>query len=182
MGPVLIKVSPRVRRIERARRRTVTLKPRGAFGRPRAAALDQITLVGERQARVGHEFVYRGPKPECAPCKVRSACLNQEIGKRYQITRVRDVLHPCLLNEEHARVVEVEPVPPDCSLSARTAIEGAVLGYERIVCANAACGNYRTCHPIGIEPGMRIRVAQVGAELECPLGYTIVSAKVAYAD
>ncbi|HKW42916.1 MAG TPA: UPF0179 family protein [Thermoplasmata archaeon] len=141
-----------------------------------------ITLVGERQARVGHEFVYRGPKPECSPCKVRSACLNQDVGTRYRITRVRDVIHACLLNEEHARVVEVEAVPPECSLATRTAIEGAVLGYERVVCANAACENYRTCHPVGIEPGMRIRVSRVGAELECPLGYSLVSANVAYAD
>ena len=141
-----------------------------------------ITLVGERQARVGHEFVYRGPKPECNPCKVRSACLNQDVGMRYRITGVRDVVHPCLLNEENARVVEVEAVPPECSLAARTAVEGAVLGYERVVCANAACENYRTCHPIGIEPGMRIRVGHVAAELECPLGYSLVSAKVAYAD
>ncbi len=142
----------------------------------------QITLVGERQARVGHEFVYRGPQPECAPCKVRGACLNQDFGRRYRITRVRDIAHPCLLNEERARVVEVEPAPPDCSLPTRTAVEGAVVAYERIVCANAACPNYRTCHPIGVEPGVRIRVTEVGPELECPLGYSIVPAKVAYAD
>ena len=142
----------------------------------------QITLVGERQAHVGHEFVYRGPQPECKPCKVRSACLNQDLGRRYRITRVRDVSHPCLLNEERARVVEVEPVAPDCSLSARAGVEGAVMAYEKIVCANAACPNYRLCHPIGIGPGTRIRVAEVGPELDCPLGYSLVSAKVAYGD
>ncbi len=142
----------------------------------------QITLVGERQAEVGHEFVYRGPQPACRPCKVRAACLNQELGRRYRITRVRDVVHPCLLNEERARVVEVEPTSPVCSVAARSAVEGAVLAYEKIVCANAACPNFRTCHPIGIDPGTRIRILDVGRELECPLGYSIVPAKVAYAD
>lgn len=142
----------------------------------------QITLVGERQAQVGHEFIYRGPQPECGPCKVRGACLNQDLGRRYRIVRVRDVAHLCLLNEERARVVEVEPAPPDCSLSARAGVEGAVLAYEKIVCANAACPNYRLCHPIGIEPGMRIRVREIGSELDCPLGYALVSARVAYAD
>ena len=142
----------------------------------------QITLVGERQAKPGHEFVYRGPQPACGPCKVRGACLNQEVGHRYRIRRVRDVSHPCLLNEERARVVEVEPAAPDCSLSSRSAIEGAVLAYEKIVCANAACPNFQTCHPVGIEPGTRIRVLDVGPELECPLGYSLVSAKVAYDD
>ncbi len=142
----------------------------------------QITLVGERQAHVGHEFIYRGPQPECTPCKVRAACLNQDSGHRYRITRVRNVAHACLLNEERARVVEVEAVPPDCSLPARSAVEGAVLAYEKIVCANGACPNYALCHPIGIDPGMRIRVLEVGTELACPLGYSIASATVAYAD
>src|SRR5437867_7978102 len=155
-------------------------------GRPlassEAAVVVQITLVGERQADVGHEFVYRGPQPECRPCKVRAACLNQEVGRRYRITRVRDVVHPCLLNEERARVVEVVPLPPACSVAARTAVEGAVLAYEKIVCANAACPNFRTCHPIGIDPGTRIRIVYVGPELECPLDYSIGPANVAYAD
>ena len=66
--------------------------------------------------------------------------------------------------------------------SGRLAIEGAVLAYEKIVCANAACPNFQTCHPVGIEPGTRIRVLDVGPELECPLGYSLVSAKVAYDD
>jgi uncharacterized protein (UPF0179 family) len=140
----------------------------------------EITLVGERQAQKGHEFVYRGPQPECRPCKVRAACLNQEMGHRYRITRVRDVSHPCLLNEERARVVEVEPAPPECSLPTRAAIEGADLSYEKIVCSNAACPNYRLCHPLGLEPGMRVRILEVGPELECPLSYSLVSAKVAY--
>ena len=161
-------------------RGTETLKPRRALGPIEALVVVQITLVGERQAHVGHEFVYRGPQPECKPCKVRSACLNQDLGRRYRITRVRDVSHPCLLNEERARVVEVEPIAPDCSLSARAGIEGAVLVYEKIVCSNGACPNFRLCHPVGVEPGTRIRVLEVGRELDCPLGYSLVSAKVSY--
>ena len=142
----------------------------------------QITLVGEGQATVDHEFVYRGPQPECRPCKVKAACLNQEMGRRYRILKVRDVRHECLLNEGQARVVEVVPVPPECSIASPTAVEGAVLAYEKIVCANTACPNYRTCHPVGIDPGMRIRVLDIGPALDCPLGYSIVSAKVAYGD
>ena len=162
--------------------RTVTLKPHRAIGWDGASAVVEITLVGEGQAQVGHEFVYRGPQPECRPCKVRAACLNQALGQRYRIKRVRDVTHPCLLNEERARVVEVELAPPEASLPSRAAIEGAVLSYEKTVCSNAACPNFRLCHPIGIEAGMRVRVQDVGAELECPLGYSLVSATVAYDD
>lgn len=142
----------------------------------------QITLVGERQAIAGHEFVYRGPQPECRECRVKAACLNQEMGRRYRVLHVRNVAHPCLLNEERAKVVEVEAAPPACSLPARGAVEGAVIGYVPLVCANAACPNYRLCHPIGIDRGTRLRILEVGGELECPLGYEIASTRVAYSE
>ncbi len=140
----------------------------------------QITLVGERQAIVGHEFVYRGPQPECQPCRVKGVCLNQDTGRRYRVVQVREVSHPCLLNEERARVVEVEPAPPECSLPSRGAVEGAIVGYEPLVCANAACPNFRLCHPVGIERGTRLRILHIGEELDCPLGYEIAPVQVAY--
>lgn len=142
----------------------------------------QITLVGERQAVEGHEFVYRGPQPECRECRVKAVCLNQEAGRRYRVTKVRDVSHPCLLNEEQARVIEVEPAPPECSLPVRGAVEGAVVAYVPLVCANAACPNYRLCHPVGIEAGTRLRILGIRAELDCPLGYEIAPARVAYSE
>lgn len=141
-----------------------------------------VTLVGERQAVVGREFVYGGPAPECRPCKVKAACLNQDLGRRYRIVRVRDVSHPCPLNEERARVVEVEPTPPACSLPARAAMEGSLVTYEPLVCSHAACPNFRTCHPVGIARGTRLKVVSAGPELVCPLGYDIAPARVAYAD
>jgi uncharacterized protein (UPF0179 family) len=139
-----------------------------------------VTLVGEGQATVGREFVYRGPQAECRECKVKAACLNQEIGVRYRIVSVREVSHPCLLNEDRACVVEVEPAPPECSLPVRKAVEGATVTYEGLVCSNAACPNYRTCHPIGIEPGTRLKILEAGKELDCPLGYEIAPVRAAY--
>ena len=142
----------------------------------------QVTLVGERQAVEGHEFVYRGPQPECRECRVKAACLNQDLGRRYRVTRVRSVSHPCLLNEEHARVVEVEPAPPECSLPVRGAVEGALVAYDPLVCANAACPHFRLCHPVGIERGARLRILGLRPELDCPLGYEIAPARVAYSE
>lgn len=141
-----------------------------------------VTLVGEGQAALGHRFIYRGPQPECRPCKVKGACLNQELGRRYQVTGVRAVSHPCLLNQGRARVVEVENAPPECSLPTRSAVEGSIVRYEGLICSHAACPNYRVCHPVGIEPGMKLEVVSVGAELTCPLGYEIVPVQVGYAD
>ncbi len=142
----------------------------------------QITLVGERQAVAGHEFVYRGPQPECRECRVKAACLNQDVGRRYRILHAREVSHPCLLNEERARVVEVELAPPPCSLPSRGAVEGAIVGYEPLVCSNAACPTFRLCHPVGIERGTRLQIVEAGHELQCPLGYDIIQARVAYSE
>ncbi len=146
------------------------------------SSVAQITLVGERQAVVGHEFVYRGPQPECRECRVKAACLNQDVGRRYRVLHVREVAHPCLLNEERVRVVEVEPAPPEVSLPSRGAVEGAIVAYEPLVCANAACPNFRLCHPLGIERGTRLRIVEAGQELACPLGYEIMQARVAYSE
>lgn len=142
----------------------------------------QVTLVGEPQAATGHEFVYRGPQPECRPCKVKAVCLNQALGRRYRILTVREVSHACLLNEDKARVVEVETAPPDCSLPVRAAVEGSIIAYPGLICSNAACSNFRLCHPVGIDVGTRLKVLAAGPELACPLGYEIVPARVAYAD
>src|SRR2546427_12203390 len=68
-------------------RGTETLKLRRALGRTEALVVVQITLVGERQAHVGHEFVYRGPQPECKPRQGRKAGLNQSPAGRYPATR-----------------------------------------------------------------------------------------------
>ena len=113
---------------------------------------------------------------------MKAACLNQDVGRRYRITHVREVSHPCLLNEERVRVVEVEAAPPECSLPVQVAVEGAIVGYEPPVCANAACANFRVCHPVGVDAGQRVRVGRVGPELECPLGYAIVPVRVTYSE
>ena len=79
-------------------------------------------------------------------------------------------------------MVEVEAAPPECSLPTRGAVEGALVAYDPLVCANAACPHFRLCHPVGIEPGARLRILQIGPELDCPLGYEIAPVRVAYSE
>jgi len=139
-----------------------------------------VTLLQEGQDRPGHEFIYRGPSPECKECKVKAVCLNQEVGKRYRVMRLRDVLHPCPLSGFRARVVEVEPVAPAFSIHIRRAVEGSVVEYQGLDCNRTDCPNYRICHPMGVEIGMKVKVVKVGQELRCPLGYEITPVDVEY--
>ena len=71
----------------------------------------EITLLAHAQAKVGFEFVYQGGAPVCRACPYRQACLTLDPGRRYAVTRVRSVQHPCALQESPANVVEVRPVP-----------------------------------------------------------------------
>ena len=140
-----------------------------------------VTLLHVPQARIGAEFVYRGPMPECNECRVKGACLNQEAGRRFRVTAVRSVRHPCPLTSDQVAAVEVDLSPPFMSWWARTAVEGSMVTYEPLVCDRHDCPNFETCHPRGIGRGERLRLAAVGARLTCPLGYEIVPCAVEYA-
>ncbi|MCI4369503.1 MAG: UPF0179 family protein, partial [Thermoplasmata archaeon] len=66
-----------------------------------------ITLIASSQAKPGFEFVYFGGAPVCRTCPYRHACLTLDVGRRYEVTKVRPVTHPCALQESEAHVVEV---------------------------------------------------------------------------
>ena len=61
-----------------------------------------ITLLSQAQAKVGFEFVYQGAAPVCRTCPYRHACLTLDAGRRYPVTHVRPVTHPCALQETSA--------------------------------------------------------------------------------
>jgi len=143
-------------------------------------ALTQVTLLHAPQARAGAEYVYHGPMPECEGCKVRSACLNQVDGRRYRVTAVRAVRHPCPLTADQVAAVEVDLAPPPMSWWSRAALVGSTVTYEPLDCDRHDCANYPTCHPAGIGRGERVRLRECGARLTCPLGYELVPCRVEY--
>jgi uncharacterized protein (UPF0179 family) len=140
----------------------------------------QVTLLHAPQARTGAEFVYHGPMPECEGCRVRGACLNQEVGTRYRVTAVREIRHPCPLTQDAVAAVEVEPFPPRMSWWSKSALTGSTVSYAPLDCDRVDCVNYATCHPLGVAPGRRIRIEANGRRLECPLGYDLSEVSVKY--
>ncbi|PSQ16723.1 hypothetical protein BRC99_00765, partial [Halobacteriales archaeon QS_7_69_60] len=50
----------------------------------------KVTLIGERLAEVGTEFVYGGESGACEGCPYREQCLNLAEGRRYRVAGVRD--------------------------------------------------------------------------------------------
>jgi uncharacterized protein (UPF0179 family) len=133
-----------------------------------------VTLIGERQAKVGTEFVYRGPLTECKECKLKAICFNLEAGGRYRIKGRRDVHHECRIHEDGVRVVEVEKVPVKGAASKKYALEGSMVTIEEIRCRNLGCEKYRICHPLGVEKGSKAKIAKIVGDVNCSEGNKMV--------
>jgi uncharacterized protein (UPF0179 family) len=133
-----------------------------------------VTLIGERQAKEGVEFVYRGPLTECKECKLKTVCFNLDIGARYRIKSIRDVHHDCRIHEDGVRVAEVERIQTKGSVSKKAALEGSTVSHEDIKCRTLGCANYRICHPIGLEKNAKVRIAKIKGDLSCTEGNRLV--------
>ncbi|MBS7623140.1 UPF0179 family protein [Candidatus Bathyarchaeota archaeon] len=130
----------------------------------------KVTLVGERQARVGFRFLFEGTTELCSRCEVRNVCLgNLESGRMYEVRKVSRKRFPCLLHFEDAVVVEVDEPPVGAAVETRTAINNALITYTKIDCANRACENWRRCSPAGLVEADRCRIVEVKGSLQCPL-------------
>jgi uncharacterized protein (UPF0179 family) len=133
--------------------------------------MPEITLLATPQAKVGFEFVYMGGAPVCRTCPYRHACLTLDSGRRYRVSKVRPVQHPCALQEATASVVEVAPVPRPLVVDPRSAIAGASVEVSRYACARMDCPNYEACATPSLPSKQRFRVERVEDEpAECRIG------------
>ena len=133
-------------------------------------------MIGEKQAKVGTCFVYRGFVPDCRECKLKAVCFNLDSGATYRIKAVRDVRHECKMHEDAVRVVEVEKLRCVVGLGRKFALEGSTITFEEPKCRNLGCEKYRICHPLGVERGSKYKVIEVHGDIECPEGNKMVEA------
>ncbi|HTT73846.1 MAG TPA: UPF0179 family protein [Thermoplasmata archaeon] len=134
----------------------------------------EITLLAIGEAREGFEFVYQGGAPVCRTCPYRHACLTLDAGRRYAVTKVRPITHPCALQESDAHVVEVRPVPRPLVLDARTAIVGSQVEVARYPCRRLDCPNWSICAGPSVPTRQRFRIESIGdGTAECRIGRTL---------
>jgi len=134
----------------------------------------EITLLGIAEAREGYEFVYQGGAPICRTCPFRHACLTLDPGRRYTVTRVRPVTHPCALQESDAHVVEVKPIPRPLLVDARSAVVGSSVEGGRFPCRRLDCPNWWDCAGPSLPVKQRFRIERVDdAPAECRIGRTL---------
>jgi len=134
----------------------------------------EITLIAKSEAREGFEFVYQGGAPVCRTCPYRHACLTLDAGRRYTVTKVRTVAHPCALQETEAKVVEVRAVPRVLVVESRSAIPGSSVEVGRYPCHRLDCPNWWVCAGPSLPAKQRFRVEKADdAPAECRIGRTL---------
>lgn len=133
-----------------------------------------ITLLAQAQAKVGFEFVFQGPAAVCRTCPYRHACLTLDPGRRYSVTQVRPVTHPCALQETTAAVVEVQPVVRTLVVESQTAVIGSSVETGRYGCARLDCSNWEVCSGPSLPTKQRYRIQTIHPErAECLIGRTL---------
>lgn len=136
--------------------------------------MPEITLLSVSESKVGFEFVYQGGGPPCRTCPYRHACLTLDPGRRYQVVRVRDVTHPCALQETDAHVVEVQPVARSLLVDARSAIVGSQVEVARFPCRRLDCPNWSICAGPSLPAKQRYRIERADPDpAECRIGRTL---------
>jgi uncharacterized protein len=133
-----------------------------------------ITLLATAEAHDGFEFVYQGGGPVCRTCPYRHACLTLDPGRRYAVTKVRPVTHPCALQESPANVVEVRAVARPLVVDSRSAIVGSSVEVGRYPCRRLDCPNWWICAGPSLPAKQRFRIETVeDGTTECKIGRTL---------
>ena len=124
-----------------------------------------VTLIGDRLAEEGREFVYDGEAGGCEGCPYRSQCLNLTEGRRYRVTAIRDnaQLLDCAMHDSGVRAVEVEPAPVRANVASRGAYAGSKAELEG-PCPYTECPSHEFCVPDGADFETEYRIAEVVGE------------------
>ncbi|AEH24003.1 UPF0179 family protein [Pyrococcus yayanosii] len=125
-----------------------------------------ITLVGEKLAKPGLEFIYYGPAEPCKTCRLARVCTgNLEPGRRYKIVRVRNIEHPCPLHEGKVRVVEVVEPAIEVAVEPRLAIVGSKIKLSFVDCDDPE--KAELVRPEGLFEGDTVKILDIVGEFEC---------------
>ena len=134
----------------------------------------EITLLATAEAREGFEFLYEGGGPVCRTCPYRHSCHTLKPGRRYAVTKVRPVTHPCALQEAEANVVEVQPIPRSMVVETQSAVVGSSVEIGRYPCRRLDCPNWWICAGPSLPAKQRYRIEAVDpGPAECRIGRTL---------
>jgi len=123
-----------------------------------------VTLIGQRLAEEGTEFVYQGESSLCEGCPYREQCLNLERDVRYRVTGVRDSgTLDCAVHDTGVTAVEVEPAPVRANVASNSAYAGSTAKLEG-PCPHTECPSHEYCEPLGAAFDESHRIDEVVGE------------------
>ena len=125
-----------------------------------ADAKTKVTLVGTVLAKQGTEFIYEGEAAGCDTCKVKKACNNLQIGRRYRILSVRPTHHECAIHLNGATAVEVIEAPIKALINPDMAIVNSKIRID-LSCSKSDCLSYSLCRPEGVTDGEKYTITCV---------------------
>ncbi len=126
--------------------------------------MSKVTLIGERLAEVGGEFVYGGESSACEGCPYREQCLNLTEGRRYRVTATRNSgTLECAVHDTGVTAVEVEPAPVLANVASNAAYAGSKVPLEG-PCPYTECPSHELCEPAGAAFGTEYQIAEVVGE------------------
>jgi uncharacterized protein (UPF0179 family) len=121
-----------------------------------------VTLIGAKLANVGDEFIFLGVSRKCEECKLKKACTNLEVGRRYRIEHVRDeIKHDCSIHEAGVRVIEVIEPEIRVAIDAKYAFKGSKIVFEPVDCEITDYDLFDLCHPLGLKEGDKCTIIDV---------------------
>ena len=136
-----------------------------------------VTLIGEKLAIEGTEFIYLGPANDCKNCKLKTVCFNLKIGRKYRVEKVRDKKHTCNTHEGNATVVEVKELPIIALIDKKLS-EGSITEIENQECQNIGCPNFEICQNIAIQKNKKYTVVKIIENIECFKKYNLQKAEL----
>ncbi len=136
-----------------------------------------VTLIGEKLAKEGDEFIYLGPNSDCRNCKLKTVCFNLKIGRRYKITNIREKRHSCTIHEGEAAVVEVQELPILAAIDKKLS-EGYTSKIEQQECGNIGCKYYDLCHNIALQKDKKYKITKIYKKIDCPIGNELQKAEL----
>ncbi|MHC1610171.1 MAG: UPF0179 family protein [Candidatus Methanospirareceae archaeon] len=121
-----------------------------------------VTLIGTELAKEGEEFIFLGASKKCEECKLRNACTNLEVGRRYRIEKVRDeIKHDCYIHENGVSVVEVREADITAAIAAKYAIKNSKIVFSPPDCKESDCKLFDSCFPAGLRAGDKCTILDV---------------------
>jgi len=131
-----------------------------------------VTLIGEKLAKEGEEFIYFGPNNECRNCKLKTVCFNLQQGRQYKIIKVREKQHNCVIHDGNVVVVEVDVLPIITSID-KNLSEGNETKVNKIECKNIGCDFFHICLNKAIQKDKTYKVVKLYEKIECPEGFEL---------